>query len=607
MLRSFIHTITGKLANKLVLLFATTIILIVVLLTFISYRLIVSNHIQNDIVNNQSNLHLVNKSLSHYFAEMNEFSSPYLQYEDLMLAFANEPFDYTSQSYIEDYLRSLFYARQDIESVNIYLIDQFKYYVINRDQPTIRVVYDDRQDVFQQDWFQHIINNKAYHYTQSMLTHDELGYRVNKDRSFMGYHRTLRKLLDREPKAVLSLYFNTKSRDGILQDILLTDHGHLLLLDASGAPYYINDVDMYETQLDDDFYEQLASLSDGGHFEWINENMERYLVISDIANDSGWQLIKLMPYDELYESARTVRLASTGIGLLFLVISLGLVILISNAMTRPLMTLSANMNRVRLGDFSVKVQVKGRDEIALLSKQFNQMVEETNTLINEQYKMKLVEKSVMLKALEAEINPHFLYNALQAISTKSLKSNVPEITDMVDALALSLRYLISGNDMVPLRDEVKHVENYLFLQKARFGDRLHVASAFDKEVLDLEIPKLSILNLVENSIKHGLEKVSFPVAIRIEVRLVPPHVIICVKDNGPGILPEDLASIVHSFDVAWEDWEGESIGLKNLHTRLKLIYGDAAGIEIDTDEFGTEMRIIIPTKGGSTDVRRIDH
>ena len=94
--------------------------------------------------------------------------------------------------------------------------------------------------------------------------------------------------------------------------------------------------------------------------------------------------------------------------------------------------------------------------------------------------MKLVEKNAILKALEAEINPHFLYNALQAISTKALKNERYDIADMVDALALTLRYCISGKDIVQAREELKHIENYMSLQKARFGSRLQVTYAWDE-------------------------------------------------------------------------------------------------------------------------------
>ncbi len=602
LVRRFIRFIyvrsTSKLVNKLILLFASIIILVVVSITFISYKMIETESVNNDISSNKSNLRLVNKNLANYYTEIKQFSLPGLRYADLMSAIENESDDYMAQLYIEDYLRSLFYARQDVEHVYLYLVNASKYYYITRENPTVKVNYDGESKIPEEDWFKKTIESAEYDYIQSLLSSEEdtTGYAIDTERSFMGYHRTHRTLIDREPQAVVSLFFSQENHNEIIRDIPRTERESLIFLNANDVPFYVSDDQIFEKQLGSDFYALANAEGTDGLFEW-SEGDERYLVISDLEETANWQLIKSIPYDQIYESAETSRNVSIGIGLIFLLVSLVLVSLTSNAITKPLIHLSRKMNRVSLGNFDVEAEVRGRDEISLLSRQFNEMVVRTNDLINERYKMKLVEKSAILKALEAEINPHFLYNALQAISTKSLKSGEQEIAEMVDALALTLRYCISGQDRVRLSDEMKHIENYLVIQKARFGARLHVNYDWNDEISALEIPKLSIQTLVENSIKHGLEKVSTTVTIDIQARLEDEYAIISVIDDGPGIFPEQLDTIMSSLDVEWEDWKGESIGLKNLHTRLRLIYGNEAGIQISTDEAGTAMSIRIPKEG----------
>ncbi|MNE37894.1 Sensor histidine kinase YpdA [compost metagenome] len=235
------------------------------------------------------------------------------------------------------------------------------------------------------------------------------------------------------------------------------------------------------------------------------------------------------------------------------------------------------------------------------------MVERTNELINERYKMKIVEKNAVLKALEAEINPHFLYNALQAISTKALKNNNDDIVEMVDNLALTLRYCISGRDVVLASEELRHIERYLALQKARFGSRMQVVYEWDDSLLELRIPKLSVQTLVENCIKHALEKVSATVTIRIEAHITPAYSVISVMDDGPGITAERLEEVLGSLQIQWDEesraeasgaeGEHESIGLKNLNTRLKLLYGDEAGLLITSEGNGTQMDILLPRGG----------
>ncbi|MMZ59619.1 Sensor histidine kinase YpdA [compost metagenome] len=287
------------------------------------------------------------------------------------------------------------------------------------------------------------------------------------------------------------------------------------------------------------------------------------------------------------------------IGFIFLAISIVLVTLISNAITQPLKKLSHQMKRFSEGTFDAEAPVRGRDEIAYLTRHFNRMVTRTNDLINERYKMKLVEKNAILKALEAEINPHFLYNALQAISTKALKSGDFDVADMVDALALTLRYCISGKDIVYAREELKHIDRYMALQKARFGSRLDVSVEWDDSLMELQIPKLSIQTLVENSIKHAVEKVSMAVLITIRAELADTHAVITAEDNGPGIPPARMEEVLASFRKEWEEQEGENIGLKNLNTRLVLLYGEEAGLKIESGEEGTKMIMLIPRGGQS--------
>lgn len=169
----------------------------------------------------------------------------------------------------------------------------------------------------------------------------------------------------------------------------------------------------------------------------------------------------------------------------------------------------------------------------------------------------------------------------------------------MDALAFTLRYCISGKDIVYAKEELRHIDRYLALQKARFGSRLEVEVEWDESLMELQIPKLSIQSLVENSIKHAVEKVSIGITIKISAGLEESHAVILVEDNGPGISPARMEQVLQSFRTEWEEQEGENIGLKNLNTRLKLLYGEEAGLEIESGENGTKMRMLIPRGGQS--------
>jgi two-component system sensor histidine kinase YesM len=589
---------TQRLAGKLLLLFASIIVLVVGSLTYISFSMLENESFKSNVSGTGSNLGIVNKNLDKFLSEIDQFSMPQLQFEQLTLAIRNEQADYASQLYLEDYVRRLFYSRSDVEGVYFYLVELQKYYYISRQDSDIRVrvLYDSDRKIPSSPWYRETLASPQYRTVQSLLVPTETGYAVNAKAAFMGYHRVLRNLSDRKPEAMISFFFNPSVRDQIIKDIPVQGGEHVVHVDAKNQPYYWNDARFFEDMVHSDFFRRLDGTPGQNRFDW-SDGGQKYLILYNRLDPVGWKLIKAIPYEEINRAARTNRLYSYAIGLVFLSVSLLLVTIISNAITRPLKQLSRKMNRFGDGFFDVEVEVKGQDEIAHLATRFNSMVTRTNDLINERFRMKLVEKSAILKALEAEINPHFLYNALQAISTKALKSGMTDITEMVDALALTLRYSISGKDIVTLREELRHIEHYFTLQKARFGDRLQVVYELAQEAYGLQIPKLSVQSLVENAIKHGLEKVTSTVTIVIRYSRREGEHVISVADNGPGIPPDKLADIRASLQMEWEEQERESIGLKNVNTRLQLIFGGEARLEILSDVTGTEMRMVLPDGG----------
>ena len=597
--------ISRRLANKLILLFSIIIILVVTSLTFISYGMLRKESVNSSIASTGNNLLLVGRNLESYLNGIEQLSLPQISYDEITYAILHESEDYASKMYVEDYLKNLYFSRDDLEAIYLYVIKEHKYYYVTKENYNITVRVAEHPPIENLTWYKRALaspNNRSY---QSFVTDtvEEGDYPVNTDKSFMGYHRLLRSIASREPQAVLSLYFNSSVTDEIMKDIPFASGEHLMYVSPDNEPFVVDDHDFYTKSAANGLLQQLDA-SEGGQLTWTDED-EKYLVIYDINKKEGWKLIKPIPYSEIYEAATTTRKLNYSIGLLFLIASVILVSFTSNRITSPLKNLSLQMKRFSTGSFDAEARVEGNDEIAYLSRHFNKMVEKTNELINERYKMKIVEKNAVLKALEAEINPHFLYNALQAISTKALKNNNDDIVEMVDNLALTLRYCIGGRDVVQAREELRHIERYLALQKARFGSRMQVVYDWEESLMELRIPKLSIQTLVENCIKHALEKVSSTVTITIEAHTTAAYSVISVMDNGPGISAERLEQVLSSLQIQWEELGGEaaedggheSIGLKNLNTRLKLLYGEEAGLGITSDRNGTIMEMKIPRGG----------
>ncbi|WP_231578403.1 sensor histidine kinase [Paenibacillus sp. FSL H7-0357] len=576
----------------------------VTLLTFISYGMLRKESVNSRITSTSNNLLLVGRNLESYLDGIEQLSLPQISYDEITYAIMHESEDYASKMYVEDYLKNLYFSRNDLEAITLYVIKEQKYYYVTKENYNITIRVAQHPPIENLTWYKRALAspfNRSYQsFVQDTLEQDD--YPINTDKSFMGYHRLLRSIVSREPQAVLSLYFNSSVTAEIMKDIPFSSGEHLMYVSPDNEAFVVDDREFYAKSEAAGLLDQLTP-AQGGRLTWSADE-QKYLVIYDINKKEGWKLIKPIPYKEIYEAATTTRKLNYFIGLLFLIVSVILVSFISNRITNPLKNLSLQMKRFSTGSFDAEAQVEGNDEIAYLSRHFNKMVEKTNELINERYKMKIVEKNAVLKALEAEINPHFLYNALQAISTKALKNNNDDIVEMVDNLALTLRYCISGRDVVAAREELRHIERYLALQKARFGSRMQIVYDWDETLLELSIPKLSIQTLVENCIKHALERVSSTVTIRIEARITPTYNVISVLDDGPGISGERLAEVLSSLQIQWEEFGGdlsddgnESIGLKNLNTRLKLLYGEEAGLAISSNEHGTAMEMQLPRGG----------
>lgn len=608
LLDSLIERISRRLANKLILLFTIIIILVVTSLTFISYGMLRKESVNSSIASTSNNLLLVGRNLESYLDGIEQLSLPQISYDEFNYAILHEAEDYGSKMYVENYLKNLYFSRKDLESIYLYVIKEQKYYYVTKENYNITVRVTEHPSIANLTWYKRALEspyNRSYQSFAENQSEAGIGtdYPVNTDKSFMGYHRLLRSIVSREPQAVLSLYFNTSVTDEIIKDIPFQAGEHLMYISPDDEAFVVDDSGFYQKSVEAGLLKELTP-EHGGQVTW-SDDKEKYLVIYDISQKQGWKLVKPIPYKSINEAATTTRRLNLFIGLLFLIVSVVLVSFTSNKITSPLKHLSLQMKRFSTGSFDAEAQVEGNDEIAYLSRHFNKMVEKTNELINERYKMKIVEKNAVLKALEAEINPHFLYNALQAISTKALKNNNDDIVEMVDNLALTLRYCISGRDVVQASEELRHIERYLALQKARFGSRMQVSYEWDDSLLSLSIPKLSIQTLVENCIKHALEKVSSTVSIKIEARITATHSVISVLDDGPGMDPERLEQVNSSLQIKWEERGGdleeasetESIGLKNLNTRLKLLYGEEAGLVITSDRKGTQMDMQLPRGG----------
>ncbi len=258
------------------------------------------------------------------------------------------------------------------------------------------------------------------------------------------------------------------------------------------------------------------------------------------------------------------------------------------------------------GNFDHTILVDGKDEIGQLSKQLNMMAKNTKQLLQEieesnkqKSLMEQKQNHIKFKMMASQINPHFLFNALESIRMRASLNGEREIAQVVKLLGKLMRNSIEvGTGKVKLSSEISVIQSYLEIQKFRYRERIHYTLHIDPRTNDLEIPPLIIQPLVENAVIHGIEDVATGGEISVTSKWTSVGVYIAVMDSGKGIDEERLKKIKQML-AENEEKEGIRIGLRNVHQRLLLTYGESAGLEIESVlDKGTTISFLIPLERG---------
>lgn len=331
-------------------------------------------------------------------------------------------------------------------------------------------------------------------------------------------------------------------------------------------------------------------------------NSRKYVVIGDRCEDNGWTMLKLVPHNEMN---RDVKLQFwTNCLIVIFIFSGGIFCLsyIINRTMKPIEDLAETMRHYRQGNCYEKPELSGRlDEVGTLYSSFEKMNVRINMLIESEYQSQIQEKQARLEALQAQLDPHFLYNTLQTISGIAIENNVFEIEDINNSLSEILRYSLNNSkQLVKIEEEVKIVQDYMNIQKYRFGDRLNLKIDLSSSALELRVPVFFLQLPVENAIKHGMEKSVHTVNIHIYDTQTKHIFNIHIEDDGHGVTKErldEIRTMLRGEDRA-EYKEYKPKGLVNLNERIRQQFGSDYGVWIDhMAEGGTQVVLTVP-KGG---------
>ncbi|BDG36140.1 cache domain-containing sensor histidine kinase [Saccharococcus caldoxylosilyticus] len=347
-------------------------------------------------------------------------------------------------------------------------------------------------------------------------------------------------------------------------------------------------------------FNHLASSLDMGAsgYQIKTINHKKYFVVHIKSNSFEWSYLNIVPFSDIFKSILIIK---TAIAMIFILLSLAVTSLgikFSKSITSSLENLLLTIKDVQEGDFKeakkkfLKTPVDRDDEVGELYRNVQLMVQRIDELITENFLKQLVIKETQFKALQAQINPHFLYNTLESINWLAKANNQTQISRMVESLAFLLRNSMSlKKPLVTIEEELRIVENYILIQKYRFEDRLDFHMSVDPGIFQCSIPRLTLQPLVENSIHYALEPRIEPCKIRIYSILDKGDIKLVVEDDGPGMNPK----IIEQIKEGKTKTRGKGIGLANIDERIKLSYGEKYGVHIESDPLkGTKVIVTLP-------------
>lgn len=332
---------------------------------------------------------------------------------------------------------------------------------------------------------------------------------------------------------------------------------------------------------------------------------DSYIIVDEMnppLSMSKLKIISVFETKSILSEANQVSILGLLIIIGVLLVALIMVYMISLLTTNRLLRLSRQLNQVALGNLSIVSHIDGTDEIGQLSRQFNYMVSSINQLITQviesnekNSKLEIAQREIKLKMMASQIHPHFLFNALESIRMNAHLKGEKEIANIVRLLGKLMRKNLEvGRERAALKEEIEMMRSYLEIQKFRYEERLMYEIEFDTKASEILIPPLIIQPLVENSVVHGLENKEGTVHVKVSVKLLANEIRVYVIDDGAGMSQQRLSDLRVVISQAEEE-EKSRIGLRNVHQRLLLYYGEQQGLKIISEEGkGTEITFSIP-------------
>ena len=434
-------------------------------------------------------------------------------------------------------------------------------------------------------WFtEALVKKEIFHFSfsedQSISSdRDDMVISVSK---MVDHHRGGRTL-----PGILLIELNFQVITDLAKQTNLGEGGHILILDDDDSQIYSSG--SYEQNKNGESLRLAVERIFGG-FRANIDSTAMYLNINTLTH-TRWRIVTVGNADDIAKTKTGIIIILIIICLVSVAASSLISLFLSRGISRPLRRLESSMFQIESGNFDTKLEESGQKEIRHLARSFNSMIDQIQSLMERVVNEQREKRKTELRALQNQINPHFLYNTLDSIVWLAENERSEDVINTVVALARFFRISISkGETFIPVRDEIAHIKNYLTIQKIRYVHKFAYTFQIAPEILEFKVMKLILQPIVENAIYHGGGEETNQITIRGYRENF--FLIFEIENTGYGITKEKIAEIRRILEGTVEK---SSVGMRNVFQRLKIYYGDEADIEITSrlDEM-TNIKLIIP-------------
>lgn len=399
----------------------------------------------------------------------------------------------------------------------------------------------------------------------------------------------------------IAISINLENLSKLIDNIELSKNGNLYIVDSKGRIIAGKDQTQLLRTIDFDKNTAGKTAWDDGTPGFFEGNIRQtgYFVFNAPLSINGWKLIFTIPAKEMTDSVSSTLLSIIIIGAAsFIIITAISTLVLYNAL-HPLKNIVDSIKEIRSGNLTQKVAINGCLEVNQLSTEYNFMLDRINNLLDKIVDEQKALRKSELKAFRAQINPHFLYNTLDSIKCLTVCGDNKKASQLIASISTFFRIGLSGgSEEIPIRDEVEHARQYLFIQKIRCSEKMDYLIDIDTEIENYKTPKLILQPLIENAIFHGINRKEIHGLIKVLVKKENENTIVYeITDNGAGMTPDELKILNEKINAPLLQSTAGNHGyaVRNVNQRIKLSYGDSYGIVFESkSEIGTKVRVTIP-------------